>query len=86
MKLDDYGRVMISGWMRKPGETEWKYHYVNYDGKTAPTGFIDGLQIEEPSAKIISIGRTIKHEKIKSRGSSYELEVGDCADQDEQRS
>ena len=85
-EVDQFGRIVVSGWIKKPGEKDFKYHYVNYDGKTAPTGFIDGKQIEEPSAKIISIGRTIKHEQIKSRGSSYELEVWDCADQDEQRS
>ena len=82
-EVDQFGRIMISGWIKKPGDKDFKYHYVNYDGKTVPTAFIDGKQIQEPSEKIISIGRTIKHEQIKSRGSSYELEIRDCSNQNE---
>jgi len=85
-EVDQFGRIMVSGWIKKPGDVDYKYHYVNYDGKSVPTGFIDGRQIEEPSAKVISIGRIIKHEQIKSRGNSYELEVRNCTDQDEQGS
>ena len=71
MKLDDYGRVMISGWMRKPGETEWKYHYVSYDGKTSPSGYVDGILIDVKNEDALKlIGREIEIEQIKDCRSS----------------
>ena len=45
-EIDQFGRIVVSGWIKKPGDVEYKYHYVAYDGETAPSAFKDGKLIE----------------------------------------
>ena len=48
-EIDEYGRIVISGWIKKPSETDFKYHYVAYDGKTIPSAYVEGILLQEES-------------------------------------
>ena len=58
-EIDQFGRIVVSGWIKKPGDAEYKYHYVAYDGETAPSAFKDGKLIERfNNQETKLIGRT----------------------------
>ena len=48
-EIDQYGRIVVSGWIRKPGDVDYKYLYVAYDGKTLPSAYVEGLLLQESS-------------------------------------
>lgn len=63
-EIDQYGCIVVSGWIRKPGDIDYKYHYVSYDGKTSPCAYVDGLILEEVSKdQPKRIGRIIQIEQ-----------------------
>lgn len=63
-EIDEYGRIVISGWIRTAAEQDYRYHYVTYDGKTTPHGYIDGLIITEQGQNVpLRIGKVIEIEQ-----------------------
>lgn len=63
-EIDQYGRIVIAGWIRKPGDVEYKYHYVTYDGKTAPSAYVEGVILQEVSkVQPKRVGRVIQIEQ-----------------------
>ena len=58
-EIDQFGRIVVSGWIKKPGDVEYKYHYVAYDGESAPSAFKDGKLIERQAQNETKLlGRT----------------------------
>lgn len=63
-EIDQYGRIVVSGWIRKPGDVEYKYHYVSYDGKAVPSAYVNGIILQEvPKDQPKRIGRVIQIEQ-----------------------
>lgn len=50
-EIDEYGRIVVSGWIKKPSDADYKYRYVAYDGKTVPVAYIEGILLEELQKK-----------------------------------
>ena len=62
-EIDEYGRIVVSGWIRKPNDIDYKYHYVAYDGKSIPSAYVDGLILEDTSKNEVKrIGKVIEIE------------------------
>ena len=58
-EIDQFGRITISGWIKKPGDLDFKYHYVAYDGETAPSAYKEGKLIERQNLDEVKLlGRT----------------------------
>ena len=49
-EIDQFGRIVVSGWIKKPGDKDFQYHYVAYDGETAPSAFKEGKLIERQNS------------------------------------
>ena len=82
-ELDNFGRIVVSGWIRKPGDADFKYHYVNYDGKEAPTGFVDGIALKPGVPDNVQLLGRVLDGCCKNIGSPAQQKVGHDSHQDE---
>ena len=66
-EIDEFGRIVVSGWIKTPRDTEYKYHYVTYDGKTIPVAYVEGILLDQLQKEIpLKIGKVIESVAIKN--------------------
>ena len=63
-EIDEFGRIVVSGWIKKPSDVDYKYHYVAYDGETIPSAYVDGRLIEtKNTSELKLIGKVLDREQ-----------------------
>lgn len=67
LMVESDGVIQVSGWYKPPGEEDYKYHYICYDGKNQPSAFIDGKPLAaHNSTEPKRLGRTFTLEVLPS--------------------
>ena len=67
LEIERDGLIQISGWYKPPGEKDFRYHHVSYDGKNQPIAFIDGIRLNtKTETHVEQIGRTFTLEVLPS--------------------